>query len=68
MGNELRNPAVWLAVALLPALSGCGAVATVGSTLYSTTEAIATAVKDAVREPAGGPVEDDGEGPDSGER
>ncbi len=33
MRNELRNPAVWLAVALLPALSGRGAVATVGSTL-----------------------------------
>ena len=62
------SPAAWLAVALLPALSGCGAAATMGSTLYSTTEAIATAVKDAIEEPNGAPVEEDGEGPDRGER
>ena len=68
MRNKPRNPAVWLALALLPALSGCGAVATVGSTVYSTSEAIATAVKDAAKEPDGAPVEDDGEGPDRWER
>ena len=42
------NPAAWLALMLLPALSGCGAAVSVGSTIYSTSEAIATVVKDAV--------------------
>ena len=51
MRGAPRNPAVWLVLALLPALSGCGAVATVGSTVFSTSEAIATAVKDAIKKP-----------------
>ena len=63
MRTVRRIPAAWLALSLLPALSGCGAVATVGTTLYSTTEAIATAVKDAIKEPDGGPAEDDRGGP-----
>ena len=61
MRGAWRKTAAWLALALLPALSGCGAAATVDSMLYSTSEAIATAVKDAIREPDGGPAED-GEG------
>ena len=63
MSDARRKAAAWLALALLPALTGCGAVATVGTTLYSTTEAIATAVKDAARETGGGPAEDDRGGP-----
>ena len=63
MSDARRTAAAWLALALLPALTGCGAVATVGTTLYSTTEAIATAVKDAVRETDGRPAEGDGGGP-----
>ncbi len=43
------NPAARLAPMLLPALSGCGTVVSVGSTLYSASEAVATAVKDAVK-------------------
>ena len=50
MRDARRNPAVWLVLALLRALSGCGAVATVSSTVYSTSEAIGTAVKDAMKE------------------
>ena len=38
-------------LALQPALSGCGAAAAVGSTVHSTSEAIATAVQDAIEEP-----------------
>ena len=65
--KEVRgNPAAWLAVALVPLLSGCGTVAAVGWTLYSTSEAITTAVKDALKEPDGVPVEDDEEGPGHG--
>ena len=66
MTGVRRKAAAWLALALLPALSGCGAVATVGSTVYSTSEAIATAVKDAIEEPDGSPAEDDEGGPDHG--
>ena len=66
MRTARRNPAAWLALALLPALSGCGAAARVGTTLYSTTEAIATAVKDAIKQPDAGPAGEDVEGPDHG--
>lgn len=58
--------AAWLTLALLPALSGCGAVAAVGTTVYSASEAIATAVKDTIEEPDGRPAEDDEGGPDHG--
>ena len=53
------NPAAGPAQALLPVLSGRGTVAALSSTLYSTTEAIATAVKDALKEPDGVPAEGD---------
>ena len=67
--RELRgNPVAWLVLALLPVLSGCGAAAAAGSALYSTTEAIATAVKDAMKQPDGGTVEDHEGGPDHGQR
>ena len=66
MRTVRRNVAAWLALALLPALSGCGAAAAVGSTVYSASEAIATAVKDAIEEPDGRPAEGDGEEPDHG--
>ena len=66
MRNKPANAAAWLALALLPALSGCGAAATVGTTLYSTAEAIASAVKDAIEQPDAGPAEEDVEGPDRG--
>ena len=55
------------ALALLSALAGCGAVATVGSTVYSTSEAIATVVKDKMKERDGGATETPG-GPDRGEK
>ena len=50
MKTVRRHKAAWLAPMLLPALSGCGAAASVGPTLYSTSEAIATAVNDAFRQ------------------
>ena len=56
-GRARRWAAGWAALALVPALSGCGAVSTVGSTLYSTSEAIATVVKDNMKEPDGGSTE-----------
>ena len=56
-GRASRWVAGCAALALVPALSGCGAVASVGSTLYSTSEAIATVVKDKMKEPDGGSTE-----------
>ncbi len=53
------------ALVLLPVLSGCGAAATVGSTLYSISEAIATIVKDDMKEPDGSAPETRG-GPGRG--
>lgn len=47
-GLARRGDIACVALALLPARSGCGGVASVGSTLYSTSEAIATVVKDAI--------------------
>ena len=66
MRNRRNNPGVWPVLALLPALSGCGAVATVGSTVFSTSEAIATAVKDAMKKPDGNSAEDGEGGPRHG--
>ncbi len=62
-GRARRWAACCAVLALLP---GCGAVASVGSTLYSTTEAIATAVKDAARERDEGPTDADGGEPERG--
>lgn len=67
-GRARRWAAGCAALALLPALSGCGGVAAVGSTLYSTSEAIATVVKDAVEERDGGPTESGKGGPDRGDK
>ena len=61
-----RCAAVCAVLALLSALPGCGAVATAGSTLYSTSEAIATAVKDAVKQRDDGSTKADEQGPDHG--
>lgn len=61
-----RLATVCAVLALLPVLPGCGTVASLGSTLYSTSEAIATAVKDAVKERDEGSTEADGQGPDRG--
>ena len=47
-GLARRGAIACAALALVSALSGCGGVASVGSTLYSTSEAIATVVKDAI--------------------
>ena len=66
MRDARRNPAAWLILALLPVLSGCGAVATVGSTVYSTTEAIATAVKDTMRERTESPATPGNAGSETG--
>ena len=60
--------ALALMPALVPALSGCGAVASVGSTLYSASEAIATVVKDKMKEREGGSTEPGKGGPGHGDR
>ena len=67
-GRARRWAAGWAALALVPALFGCGAVASVGSTLYSTSEAIATVVKDNMKEPDGGSTEPGKRGPGRGDR
>ena len=55
MTTVRANRAARLAPMLLPVLSGCGTVVSVGPALYSTSEEIATAVKDAIREREGNP-------------
>ena len=59
-GRLLPGCAV-LAVAL--ALSGCGPIASVGSTVYSSGEALATVAKQAM-EGAAGNAEETGDGPE----
>ena len=64
----MRETAILLGIVAVLTAGGRGAVATVGTTLYSTTEAIATAVKDGMKEPDAGPAEDVGKRPDDGGR
>ena len=48
--RALRRAACCAAVAAVPALAGCGGIATVGSTVFSGAEAVGTLVKKSVNE------------------
>ena len=67
-GSAKRLPVACAALASMSTLPGCGAVSAVGGAVHSTAEAIATVVKDAVREADGSPAEDGEGGPGHGGR